>query len=295
MLNRMATSDAKLLHAIRWTLRVTVALQCIGNAWWFLRIEETPLLSFLWGQPDVGGLGWSEQAALGVQHALGWLLAAAAVCVLVRPVHAALVAIAVMQLALAAALVRMQGEFQLPWNWLPAVVAALFPLAEQAARVAAPAGLLALDPPSTERRRSLGIGILRAAIIVTFAAHGIEAWTHFYKFVDYNILAARNLLGWQMSQSTSETLLTVIGGVDLAAAMLVAACRWSPAVWYMVCWGFVTAASRIVVHGWELGWHEFTTRAAHFGIPLAIALYWRATSSRQRGARNEEKKGAQDE
>jgi len=42
----------------------------------------------------------------------------------------------------------------------------------------------------------------------------------------------------------------------------------------MVFWGFITAASRILVQGWDNGIHEFLTRVPHFGIPLTIALYW---------------------
>ena len=36
----------------------------------------------------------------------------------------------------------------------------------------------------------------------------------------------------------------------------------------------MTAASRIIVYGWELGAHGFATRSSHFGLPLTIALYW---------------------
>jgi hypothetical protein len=271
---------------IDWLLRATVALQCLGLAYWFLWIEETPLLSFLWGQPDIGGLGWSEAVALGVQHAVGWAMLVAAGCVWVGRLAWVGGLVAAVQLAVAVAMIRVGGEYQLPWRWLPVGVAAVFPLAAQAARVAAPLGLVLVGS-----RREITITVLRVAIVVTFVAHGIEAWTHYFKFIDDNIIAAQRLVGWQMSQATSETLLTAIGCVDFLVAALVATTRWPAAIYYMVLWGFVTAASRIVVHDWELGWHEFATRAAHFGLPLVVALYWRDVRSvkgKERREQNDE-------
>jgi hypothetical protein len=94
--------------------------------------------------------------------------------------------------------------------------------------------------------------------------------------VDYTILAIDGLTGWSISQSTSEGLLTMIGVVDFALALSVATFHWRPAIYYMVVWGLATSVARLFVHGWELGWHEFATRAPHFGLPLAIALYWLA-------------------
>lgn len=271
-------------RAVVWTLRATVratvALQCVGHAWWFLRVEESSLLSFLWGAPDIGGLGFSETAALDVIHTVGWCALLASALVLLRPCGWVLLPLAMLQLAIALATVRMGAEFQIDWPMLPPWVAMWFPLLSHAARIAAPLGLWLLDPWTGQAkfaagRIETGIAILRFAIVVTFLAHGIEAAMHFPKFVDFNILATRQAFGWDMTQAVSEAALTVIAALDIMVAVVVAATRrLRMALYYMAFWGFVTAASRILVQGWDHGTYEFATRAPHFGIPLTIALYW---------------------
>ena len=280
----MGTKGTTLWPAAIWVLRATVALQCVGNAWWFLRIEETPLLSFLWGSPDLGGLGWSEAAALNLQHAIGWCALQAAVCVLARPCASVLAPVTLLQIAIAAAMVRMHWGSQVEWTWPWA--AFLLPPASQLARIAAPLGLMIVDPWLSEQplaggRRKLGFAILGAAIAVTFIAHGIKACVAVPQFVDFNIVAASTVLGWTMSESTSRALLFAIGIVDILVALLVVCVRWRFAIMYMAVWGFLTAAVRLVVFGWEHGWHEWATRAPHFGIPLAIALYWSFAKSEE--------------
>ena len=42
-------TQERLGKAIIWTLRMTVAVQCLGNWRWLTQIEETPLLHWMLG------------------------------------------------------------------------------------------------------------------------------------------------------------------------------------------------------------------------------------------------------
>jgi len=277
-------SDAEpLWRAIVWVLRITVALQCVGNWRWLTQIEETPLLALLWGHADVGGLGWDESAALAAGHAIGWLTLAAGLCVLVRPTALLLVPLALLQLLFAVAMWRTGGGFALQIDWLPLPIAALFPLATQSARIAAPLGLMLLDPwlverPLSPRRVSAGIGLLRWAAALTFVAHGIEAWQHYPVHVDLLIDSLNQTLGIRLSQAAAEHALTAFGMVDVLVALACVGTRLRWVLWWMVLWGAITAASRTLAYGWEIAWHETATRVSHLGAPLAVVLYWHLVS-----------------
>ncbi len=294
--------------AIVAVLRWTVAVQCLGNAHWFLRVDETPLLSLMWGQADVGGWGWSESTALAAQQAIGWYTLIAAMLVLVGKKGSGTICakhpsgrsgkwfltpfsgwilwpLVMLQLSIAGAMCQMHLGFQPAPHWLAPQIASLFPWATQAARIAAPLLLWMLAPDPFFRlspmRTQAGIGILRGAIALVFLAHGIEALSHHPEFLDLIIVSARKWPGWNMSEQVAEQLLTAIGAVDIVVAGLCLVRHWPAVAWYMAFWGAVTAASRVTAGGWAFHWHEFATRMPHAGLPLALALYWMSIASVQ--------------
>ena len=211
-------------RAMIWSLRIGVALQCLGNWWWLTRIGESPLLGWLINPADIGGLQWNESTAIATQRAIGWLALVAGVVVLLRPCAAVLGPLVLLQVTIATAMWRSADGFSLTADWLPAQWVTLFPFMTQAARIAAPAGLLLLDPwrparPLREKRTRSAVTLLRWAAAVTFLAHGIESWQHNPQFTDLLIGATARVFGAELSQSTAEKLLSIIGAADMLVAI----------------------------------------------------------------------------
>jgi len=279
MLAKETTESSRLWQAIVGTLRITVALQCVGNWRWFAQIGESPLLSWMISPEDVGGLNWNEATGLAVQQATGWLALAAGVCVLLRPCAAVLGPLALLQLLLAVAMWRTGYGYPPQAAWLAPQLAALFPLAAQSARIAAPLALLLLDPwraerPLSSRRIRLAMGLLLGAVVFAFLSHGIEAWQRYPVFIDLLICTSDRLFGVELSQSRAETMLRVIGVFDIFVAIACLFPRLRGVLWWMAFWGGVTALSRVTAFGWEPTWHGAATRMPHLGVPLAVVLYW---------------------
>jgi len=279
MSRREINEEDKLWRTIVWTLRITVALLCLGNWRWLSQIEETPLMSLFWDQPDVGGLGWSEATSLTIEHSIGWLALLGGVCVLARPCAAVLGPLVLLQLLIALAMWRTGDGYALQANWLPLPLVALFPFATQSARIVAPLGLLLLDPwlverPLSQRRVAAGIGCMRWGVATAFAAHGIEAWLHNPAFIDLLINSSQRLLGWNLTQTTAEQLLSIIGILDLLVAIGCVGSRSRVILWWMAIWGAITACSRITANGLDTSWHATVIRWPHVGLPLAVVLYW---------------------
>ena len=269
--------DTKLWRAVIWTLRISIAIQCLGLAREAL-LFQSPVFGFLWNPPDVGGLGWNEVRVVWIHRIVGWCLVAAALLTLVRPCWPVLVPVVLWQLLHAVAKTRMGGD---PFYEIS--------LLAQSTRIIAPLGLILLDPwplnPWSRAAKHLSAGrvtgafvLLRSAVAITFAAHGYEAWQRHPKFVDFNIVVAHRLLGWSMTQGTAEATLVIIGTIDLvAAALLLLGPRWRAVAFYMAFWGLVTALARVVyagAAGFSGAYHQTFLRACHAGVPLAIGLYW---------------------
>ena len=270
MSNTKFDPNAKLWHAVVWTLRVSVSLQCLGfarEAW----LMGTPLFSFLWNAPAVGGLGWPEATVIVIHQVAIWCLMFAAVSTLIRPCWPVLVPVAIWQLSQALANTWMGGE---PFYQIS--------LLSQSTRIVAPIGLLLLDPwprPAvlTASRVAAAMRLLRVTIAVTFLAHGYESLALHPSFVDYVIVGSKRLFGWSITQGAAETVLLVIGAVDVAVALMMIVTRWRLVAYYMAFWGLITAVSRVLYGGMPgLEWtcHQALTRACHAGVPLAIGLYW---------------------
>lgn len=245
--------------AARWCLRITVAVQCWGVAWWTF-VEESPIFGLLWFQ----GRGLSEAAALAVVRSAACLLMGAGLFTLWRSSAAVLLPVAAWQLLLAVATTYLGGAF-LSGLALPA----------QAVRIVSPIALLLLERPlpTALRDRVTPIGMLRLAVAATFVAHGWKALRLSPNFLNYLFRASQRILQWELPQEVAETVLIGIGALDLLLAALLLTRRWKSVAFYMAVWGFATAASRTVHSGWDAS-YESLLRAANGGAALAIALYW---------------------
>ncbi len=282
----MATDETlksgKLWRAIIWSLRITVALQCLGNWQWLIQIGESPLLSWLIDPRDIGGLAWSEATGLAVQQTVGWLVIAAGGVVLLRPYAAVLVPLSLFQLLIAVATWRTNSGFTLHAEWLSPSWAALFPFATQSARIVAPMALLLLVPWRVERpkkpritlRVRLAMSLLLAGAGITFFAHGIESLQRNPVFLDLLISTGNRLFGVSLSQASAEALLFVVGIIDLIVAVACLSNRMRGVLWWMAFWGAITTLSRITAIDWQVSWFAAATRAPHIGVPLAAVLHW---------------------
>ena len=125
--------------------------------------------------------------------------------------------------------------------------------------------------------------LLRIAIAITFAAHGYKAIQTYGPFVDLILLADQHVLKLGVEQSTAETVLAIIGWIDVLVALLLLTTRWRSVVAYTLVWGLMTACSRILVLGF-VGWPEMLIRTANFGAPLVLLmLYQHAIFKRRNG------------
>lgn len=124
--------------------------------------------------------------------------------------------------------------------------------------------------------------LLRVALAFVFFTHGVEALLHYARFIDLVIGSAENLCGWRVTETQAKELLSLIGAVDIASAVLVLV-RPAPALlWWMAAWGLVTALSRVTGLGWDAS-RDVLVRATHFLVPLVLALH-RARGDGERGS-----------
>lgn len=262
--------ESRLWRAIVWTLRMSVAALCVGNAAATLSFGSK-VHSLLASPTDVHGLGWTDASASLVDMVAGWSLIAAAVLVLFRPCWPVLVPVVLWELALA-----------LATTWLGGDAGSEVSLLGHMARMAAPIGLMLIDPwPKnlglSSRRVEAAIWLLRIGIAATFIGHGYESLQLKPSFVDLLLNSSRNILSWRMTQDTAECILYVIGIIDVSVGILILGFRWRTIAFYMAFWGLVTAFSRWTAVGWSgLGtiYPKLLIRTAHAGVPLAVGLYW---------------------
>ena len=228
-------------------------------SWWTF-IAETPVFTLLWQQ----GTGLSEAAALAVVRSAAVLLIIAGAVTLWRPNGPLLLFVCCWQLLLATATTWNGGAF-LSDLAIPA----------QAVRFVTPLALLLLERRhrATAPPWSTVVMLLRLSVAATFIAHGWKALQLSPPFLDYLFAASGRLLGWELPQELAETILLIVGSVDLLVACLLLVRRSSALAFYMAGWGILTAASRIVHSGWDAS-YEALFRAANGGAPLALALYW---------------------
>ena len=151
-------------------------------------------------------------------------------------------------------------------------------LGEHAVRIAAPIVLMLIAMRPQRERLAWAIAAFSAAI--TFAIHGYKALMCHGPFTDLILLTTSRFRSIEFSQSTAESVLLVIGTVDIVAAMVLIVFRWRMAALYMLLWGLITSASRMTAYGWS-GWPDTLMRAANWGVPLAIVLLTQTTSKKR--------------
>ncbi|MGE0431141.1 MAG: hypothetical protein AB7K09_02965 [Planctomycetota bacterium] len=161
--------------------------------------------------------------------------------------------------------------------------------AESALRLLAPLALMLWlarprgTPLAIPARRAQAVEwLLRIAIAATFAGHGMEALLARGHFVDLILAATQHVPALQIGESHARALLPLIGGVDLAVAVLILVPRrWTWLVVWLTLWGLLTAASRIIFWDGLSRFDDTLTRMVHGGAPLALLVWWRV--SRQPG------------
>lgn len=254
------------LPVLKATLRVVVAVQCFGAGAKILSMGvESPVASFL-----LTHLNWAEERAAQLDEYAAYGLLACGVLTLLRPCWPVLLPVGTWFLAVS--LVGVVRE------------AGLVPVlqsVEQSARVAAPLGLLLLDfwPPSLKShlgRTVVSIWLLRLAAGATFVGLGLMALLHSLQggqYLELLSVTCDKALGWELADADARLVLAIIGGLDLGLALNVLVSRSRPIVAFMVFWGLVTAASRVVLLGPQ-AYPEVLVRVANGGIPLVLLLYW---------------------
>ncbi|MGE0143406.1 MAG: hypothetical protein AB7I19_10530 [Planctomycetota bacterium] len=155
---------------------------------------------------------------------------------------------------------------------------------EQALRWSVPWILLLwLDPRGRPipDRTDAAVECLRVAVAATFVGHGIEALARNPHFVDLIYSFATATGGLRPDLAVAETLLRIIGGIDLVVALLVVTTRWVPVAAWMAFWGMATAFAR-VIHAGPSAWPEVALRSVHFGVPLALLVVFASSALRAR-------------
>lgn len=246
-------------------LRIAVALQCLGAAWWFEHgssaLESYALIE----------LGWNVEAAGWVDRVQSVALLVGAAVTLFRPRRAPLVAVAL--LFAAEALFHGLGDERF----------SRFAPFAAGIRIAAPCALALLTPPRP-LPDAAALWVLKAGIATAFVAHGLEAWFRNPAFVDLVLAFDLRLGDWGpgLRESDARAILVAIAAHDwvLPAALLVTRWRWVP-LW-MGIWGGAAALARIVQGGWDL-WPEALLRTSHGLAPFAVvALLCAHASARRR-------------
>lgn len=218
-----------------------------------------PVLSWLWFEH-----GWSEAAALRLEHAAAYGLLAATPLLAWRKAWPVAAAIAGWLLLVIVATTAVGTWY--PW---------LTPGAH-ATRYLAPLALVALSLQPARVRPAEWL--LRVAAAATFACHGVEALLAHAQFVDY-VITGGNRVGVEVAEGTARGVLLAVGLVDIgaAAAVLIPKRLRAVAAW-MAVWGLATAGMRVVSLGWG-NWPEVLIRVANGLVPLTLLMLWRRDAS----------------
>ena len=270
---------------ILWCLRATTALQCFGIAgrYLFSKFESESqiygLLYFDFGLPeyaaqlidDIGGYGCLLSAvgvlAAGFVSAISKHGLSETIIYRLRCIETSALSFIIFWSLGMAISETVRGD-----------LFARLTLMEEAVRIATPATLLLF---LMDRERSnhgmfskCGSLILLAATSLTFASHGYQAIELYGPFVDLILLSNPCGITLATDQQTAETLLLIIGWIDIALAILIIALRWQVIAIYMAAWGLLTAYSRVTAGGMD-AWPEMFIRAANAGAPLTLFFLFR--------------------
>ncbi len=246
-------TDSGLERATR-ALRACIALEAAGYLWIALT-RGTPFGKAIFRKTPL-----PDPTASAFDHAVSGGAFALALTLLWRPTEKTAWVLFGWSMLLALGSAGQYGSY---YAWVG-------PLA-WACRMLAPACLaLALSG-----RGEWAVRLSRVAVASTFAAHGLEAlWRH-PKFIDLILASTNRLLGFFPTQASAESILGVIGVVDLiVAALALLGVRWRWLWGWAAFWGALTAASRITQHGVG-GIGYGLARAPHALLPLFVMLYHR--------------------
>jgi hypothetical protein len=248
------------IHAADWLLRIAIFLHALG----FARALFTRAGSSL---GSIALLEWEVPHAtiLAAEKAGSAILLAAAASVLLRPTAAVLAVIAAAILTECLAGVR-AGGFHFS-DFTPLT---------RALRYLAPLALLALvvrngSRAAGRRRCRIAGWILRIGLAAVFASHGYEAWKLHPGFVDFVIVGARDLAGFDLTESAATPVLKTIAVIDFVVAAWVLVRPSRILLGWLCFWGLVTALARPLTLG-AMAYPDVLLRASHVLAPLAVWL-----------------------
>jgi hypothetical protein len=249
---------------VRWLLGAAIAATAIGMTAATFRGDGTAINAFLFLTGEL-----SHVAAARVERTAMSLVLLLSFAALFRPHWALLLPVG--GYALAEALAR--------WHELGYAFSE-WAVSAQAPRYLTPLALVLLlagvrrEGGIGASLRAGGIWILRVAIAVVFAVHGLEALKAHPGFIDFIISSGANVLGMRISEGGALHALEIIGVIDMAVALAILV-RPHPAVlWWAAFWGLVTALSRVTANGIG-GYPDVLVRSTHVLVPVALWLLLR--------------------
>ena len=269
----------RLTQWLLWCLRFVLLVQCIGvGGRYYFSENET--------ESDVYGLlyfdhEWPEETAQRIDDigtlacfGAGWVILLAGFLRLGEATSYSLGERIALILEAVAGLTILSWMLTLSvTHMIRGELYAELTLGEHAVRYLVPVAFLliswrAWNPSSTYK---LARWLLAIACAATFLVHGYKAIQIYGQFTDLILLTDAEWFGLELEQSTTESILFVIGVVDIIVAVLVVAIRFRAVALYMVIWGVMTASSRMTAFG-IAAWPETLIRVANWGAPLALVL-----------------------
>jgi len=238
-------------------LAVAYSLTCLAYAWRFNRFSNKTF-ALLWEEN-----GQSETLAGRVVFSMIVLLVLSAVFIWIKKMR---------WFALAGAwvmLVEMLAETLMTSAKYPGLY-----WGEWALRCLTPVAALLLFQ-SSDKSKVWADRIMRIAIALTFAAHGIKALLADPQFVDFLLVFFRRIGMESVSEAQALTLLHMVGTIDLILAahlLFFKLERNRMVLWWMAGWGVITAFARIT-YGGPGNWHEVLIRTSHCLVPIALLLF----------------------
>ncbi len=267
-LRRMPRTHAAVDDAAQWIMRTVLLFRAWGlgaSFLWHPLERESAIYGVLY-------FDWhlDESKALWLENASLWIYVAFAVCLFAERFGSFAVGrkLATVEKVMLAYLVLWElwftiatmcrgGEFMCHLAW-----------ASNALRIGTPLFLLMV---AGGVRREWSIAVLRLAVSLTFAAHGVKAWQQSPTFITIMIGVAQNVLGFDVPQSEVAYVMRSIGAVDFLLAAVLLTRHPPTIVLYMACWGLVTACGRTVGTAWS-NYPETLLRLVHAGGPLVLYL-----------------------
>ncbi len=251
---------------IKATLRVTVAVQCLGAAAQRLSAGTvSPVAEFL-----IVDVQWLEAQAWQLDNGVAYGLMVAGVLIALRPAWPVLLPVTVWFIAVAAIPVVRGVNPTSAIEFVAEGLGYLSPLA-----------LMILDfwPPRFKShwgRTVVAMWMLRLAAMETFFGTGLLAILHSVEPGPSLVLfqeVARQLRGAPLSDVAARAGLGVMGGLFMAVALNMLATRSKPVLMGAMAMGFVSSFSRMVESG-PAAFPETLVRFAQIGVPLVLLLYF---------------------